>query len=75
MNASELLLEILRVSKKAALIAKTIRTDSTLFSLLIEEKSSIEKNCSFVKDFKTLADVVIQEVIKYDLNEKVMKLT
>ena len=32
--------------------------------LLVEEKKGIEKNHQFVQDFKTLADVLIQETVR-----------
>lgn len=72
MILNDILIEVLRASEKAASIAKVIRTDSTLLSLLVEEKSECEKNNRFVRDFKTLADVVVQEVVKNDLNKKVL---
>lgn len=37
--------------------------------MLIEEKKSDESNPRFVKDFKTLADVLIQETIKNDIGK------
>lgn len=37
--------------------------------MLIEEKKSDESNPRFVKDFKTLADVLIQETIKHDIGK------
>ena len=44
-----------------------------LFKLLIEEKSEDTKNKRFVRDFKTLADVLIQEMVKDYLGSKVNK--
>ncbi|KGL81949.1 Inositol polyphosphate 1-phosphatase, partial [Tinamus guttatus] len=35
--------------------------------LLVAEKTGADKNQRFVQDFKTLADVLIQEVIKHDV--------
>ncbi|XP_040580872.1 inositol polyphosphate 1-phosphatase [Lepeophtheirus salmonis] len=56
--------DIVRVSEKASLIARACRREEDLFSLLIEEKE-----CGERPDFKTLADVLIQEMIKYELAE------
>ncbi|XP_075036146.1 inositol polyphosphate 1-phosphatase [Mixophyes fleayi] len=67
---SEVLHELLRVSEKAACIARACRQEETLFHLLIEEKKEDEKNKKFLTDFKTLADVLVQEVIKHDLGKK-----
>ncbi|KAM9305582.1 major facilitator superfamily domain-containing protein 6 [Gastrophryne carolinensis] len=67
---SELLYELLRASEKAACIARACRQEEALFQLLIEEKKEEEKNKKFLTDFKTLADVLVQEVIKSDLKKK-----
>ncbi|XP_075687374.1 inositol polyphosphate 1-phosphatase [Rhinoderma darwinii] len=67
---SEILLELLRASEKAACIARACRQEEALFQLLIEEKKDDEKNKKFLTDFKTLADVLVQEVIKHDLGKK-----
>lgn len=58
-------------SEKAANLARAIRAEHDLFSLLVQEKDNGEKNARFVRDFKTLADVLIQETIRYDLTNKV----
>ncbi|KAH0629160.1 hypothetical protein JD844_011023 [Phrynosoma platyrhinos] len=50
------------------------RQEEALFSLLIEEKRGAEKNKKFVQDFKTLADVLIQEVIKHDVGKEFPEL-
>lgn len=55
------------VSEKAANIARLCREHEHLFPLLIQEKSAEEANPRFVKDFKTLADVLIQETIRHDV--------
>uniref|UniRef100_A0A8C6VJW6 inositol-1,4-bisphosphate 1-phosphatase n=1 Tax=Naja naja TaxID=35670 RepID=A0A8C6VJW6_NAJNA len=60
---------LLAASEKAACIAQLCRQEETLFSLLIEEKRGADKNKKFLQDFKTLADVLIQEVIKHDFPE------
>lgn len=59
---------MLLVSEKAANIARAIRQDSHLLSLLVREKKDNEKNPRFMRDFKTLADVLVQEVVKHDLS-------
>ncbi|KAL2746460.1 inositol polyphosphate 1-phosphatase [Vespula maculifrons] len=66
-NGSKLLLVLLKASEKAANIARVCRQNKSLFDLLIQEKSEAEKNPSFIRDFKTLADVLIQETIKHDI--------
>ncbi|XP_060033574.1 inositol polyphosphate 1-phosphatase isoform X2 [Erinaceus europaeus] len=67
---SEILRELLRVSEKAANIARACRQQEALFQLLIEEKRGGEKNKKFAVDFKTLADVLVQEVIKQNMENK-----
>ncbi|KAF8770541.1 Inositol polyphosphate 1-phosphatase like protein [Argiope bruennichi] len=64
---SELLQCIVECSQKAARIAQIFRDENDLFQLLVEEKTEIEKNKRFVQDFKTLADVLVQETIKRDV--------
>lgn len=72
---SDILQELLRVSEKAANIARACRQQETLFQLLIEEKKEGEKNKKFAVDFKTLADVLVQEVIKENMENKVRNVT
>ncbi|XP_008833841.1 inositol polyphosphate 1-phosphatase [Nannospalax galili] len=67
---SDILQELLRVSEKAANIARACRQQDALFQLLIEEKKDGEKNKKFAVDFKTLADVLVQEVIKQNMENK-----
>lgn len=67
---SDILRELLRVSEKAANIARACRQQEALFQLLIEEKKEGEKNKKFTVDFKTLADVLVQEVIKQNMENK-----
>lgn len=62
---------LIHVSEKAANIARACRRNEHLFSLLIQEKSIEESNPRFVKDFKTLADVLIQETIRYEIGSLV----
>lgn len=57
------------VSEKAANIARKIRQEKHLFDLLVEEKGSGEANPRFVQDFKTLADVLIQQTVKHDVGK------
>lgn len=68
---SDLLLALVRVSEKAANIARACRQEETLFSQLIQKKQDVERNNAFVADFKTLADVLVQEVIKHDIGKQV----
>lgn len=64
---SELMVALVQASEKAANIARSCRQEDTLFSLLIEEKKSRRLSA----DFKTLADVLVQEVIKHDIGKQV----
>ncbi|KAL1140864.1 hypothetical protein AAG570_000792 [Ranatra chinensis] len=61
---------LILVSEKAANIARICREDSHLLSLLVQEKKEDEKNPRFAHDFKTFADVLVQEVVKYELGAK-----
>ncbi|XP_043939603.1 inositol polyphosphate 1-phosphatase [Protopterus annectens] len=71
---AQLLKALLSVSEKSANIARLWRQEETLFQMLIEEKTGMDKNKKFVQDFKTLADVLIQEVIKHDVGQKFPEL-
>lgn len=73
-NGSRLLRVLLKVSEKAANIARVCRQDKALFALLVQEKSAEEKNPRFFQDFKTLADVLIQETIRHDIGLEVIVL-
>ncbi|XP_062254888.1 inositol polyphosphate 1-phosphatase [Platichthys flesus] len=64
---AELLRLLLRVAEKAANVARVCRQEAPLFQLLVQEKTGDDKNKKFVQDFKTLADVVIQEMIRHDV--------
>uniref|UniRef100_A0A8C4P4Q9 INPP phosphatase n=1 Tax=Dromaius novaehollandiae TaxID=8790 RepID=A0A8C4P4Q9_DRONO len=66
-----LLQTLVRVSEKAAHIARLCRQEDALFHLLVAEKTGADRNERFVQDFKTLADVLIQEVIKHDVGKEV----
>ena len=71
MAAKELVEILLQVSEKSAKIARAWRCQEELFELMVEEKAEKEKNERFVRDFKTLADVLVQEVVKHDVSLKV----
>lgn len=62
---------LLSVSEKAANVARVCRQEAPLFELLVQEKTGADKNKKFVQDFKTLADVVIQEMIRHDVCRQV----
>uniref|UniRef100_A0A3B1IPP7 Inositol polyphosphate 1-phosphatase n=1 Tax=Astyanax mexicanus TaxID=7994 RepID=A0A3B1IPP7_ASTMX len=64
---AELLRVLLSVSEKAANVARVCRQEAALFELLVQEKTGPDKNKKFVQDFKTLADVLIQEMIRHDV--------
>lgn len=65
---------LVNVSEKAANIARVCRRNEHLFSLLVQEKAPEESNPRFVKDFKTLADVLIQETIRHDIGNLVSRI-
>ncbi|XP_069762476.1 inositol polyphosphate 1-phosphatase isoform X2 [Narcine bancroftii] len=71
---ADLLTALICASEKSANIARACKQEEALFQLLIEEKKGPEKNKKFVQDFKTLADVIIQEVIKHDIGKKFPEL-
>ena len=71
MLLSDLLNEVTGVSEASAELARAIRSEHALFELLVEEKTGDSKNKRFVQDFKTLADVVVQEMVKHNLGTKV----
>ncbi|CAB3386120.1 Hypothetical predicted protein [Cloeon dipterum] len=73
-NMKSFLQAIINVSEKAANIARACRREVQLFRLLVQEKSNEEKNQRFVQDFKTLADVLIQETVKHELGSKFPEL-
>ncbi|EAA13432.4 AGAP001047-PB [Anopheles gambiae str. PEST] len=74
MSAINLLREVLKASEKAANIARVCRQNPILFSLLVQEKSKDESNTRFAHDFKTLADCLIQEMIKHDIGKQFPEL-
>lgn len=58
---------MISASEKAALIARACRQEDDLFRMLIQEKHGKDKNAATDHDFKTLADVLIQETVRHDL--------
>lgn len=68
---ADLLRLLLKVAEKAANVARVCRQEAPLFQLLVQEKTGDDKNKKFVQDFKTLADVVIQEMIRHDVGAQV----
>ena len=59
---------IAEASEKGAQIARACRREKDLFKLLVQKKdTSTEVDC---QDFKTLADVLIQETVRYDLAQQ-----
>lgn len=69
-EVSRLLKSLIKVSEKAANIARVCRQNNHLFKLLVQEKTNDEKNPRFIQDFKTLADVLIQETIRHDIGNE-----
>lgn len=69
--AKNILEALINVSEKAANIARSFRQDEHLFQMLVQEKNADEANPRFVHDYKTLADVLIQEVILHDIGSAV----
>nr|XP_054767345.1 inositol polyphosphate 1-phosphatase-like [Lytechinus pictus] len=67
---SELLRMLVLLGEKAGNLARIIRAEKALFELLVEEKTGEAKNKRFIQDFKTLGDVLIQEMIRHDVGEK-----
>merc|ERR1711976_376377 len=61
---------VIWTSEKAASIARACRKEDDLFQLLVEEKKGDDKNTNSSHDFKTLADVLIQETVRHDLGKK-----
>lgn len=64
---ANLLRELINCAEKAANIARVCRSNEDLLALLVQEKSGAEANARFEHDFKTLADVLIQETIKHEI--------
>lgn len=70
--ANKLISAIIKVSEKAANVARSCWQDEHLLSFLIQEKKEGEKNPRFLTDFKTVADVLVQELVKHDLCSEVI---
>ncbi|GAB1603555.1 inositol polyphosphate 1-phosphatase-like [Argonauta hians] len=70
MKISELTHAMICAAEKGSSIASIIRSEDALLHLLVEEKTGSSKNARFVQDFKTLADVLIQETVRYDLDQQ-----
>lgn len=68
---AELIRTLIIVSEKAANIARACRHEKELFKLLIQEKSTAEANHGF-QDFKTLADVLVQETVRHEIGKNVI---
>jgi inositol polyphosphate 1-phosphatase len=71
MQLKDFVIELLRVAEKAANLARVVRAEEALFELLVQEKKGHQSNKRFVQDFKTLADVLVQETVRHDLSLKV----
>lgn len=65
---------LISCSEKAACIARACRDEKDLFQLLVEEKIGDSKNSNSSHDFKTLADVLIQETVRYDMGQEFPEL-
>lgn len=70
MKVTELITELVRIGEKGANVARIIRSEHALLDLLVQEKTGEQKNERFVQDFKTLADVLVQEIVSHDLSLK-----
>ncbi|XP_060065105.1 inositol polyphosphate 1-phosphatase-like [Ylistrum balloti] len=68
---ANLLKLLVNTAEKGANVARIIRSDADLLNLLVEEKKGDSKNQRFVQDFKTLADVLVQEIVRHDLSEEI----
>lgn len=64
-----LLRALINCAEKAANISRLCRSNEELLALLVQEKTGAEANQRFEHDFKTLADVLIQETIKHEIGE------
>ncbi|NWH72104.1 INPP phosphatase, partial [Piaya cayana] len=62
------------VSEKASRVARLFRGEEPLCQLLVAEKTGPDRNSRFQRDFKTLADVLIQEIIRHDLGQQFPEL-
>eukprot|EP00051_Salpingoeca_urceolata_P000480 m.34309 g.34309 ORF g.34309 m.34309 type:complete len:429 (-) comp10684_c0_seq1:45-1331(-) len=62
------------VAHKAARVARAIRSDAALLRLLIDRKRAKSKGNHVIDDFKTLADVLIQQLAVRTLCEQFPRL-
>ena len=69
---STLLSLLLSSSERAAQLARAFR-QSPAFQHGIEEKEAVLKNRQLLQDFKTVADVMIQSVVRHDIQSKVRR--
>lgn len=58
-----LVVELLMLVRKASEIARFLRQDNQLLTLLTQQKTCDLSKRHFVRDFKTLADVIIQQLV------------
>lgn len=72
-SVQELLQELVNIAEKSSQLAQICRAESDgVFKTLIQEKlNEKEKNPRFLHDYKTFADVLIQEMATVCLNTKV----
>ena len=71
MKVKDLISELINIGEKGANVARIIRSEQTLLELLVQEKTGPQKNERFVQDFKTLADVLVQQIVQHNLSIKV----
>lgn len=72
MSEKTTLLEaIVSVGRIAGGVAKQCRGEESLRKLLVQTKGENEANPRFLQDFKTLADVLIQQIVAKRLADQV----
>ncbi|KAG8177506.1 hypothetical protein JTE90_012570 [Oedothorax gibbosus] len=69
-SVGDLLQCLVECSVKASRIAQGFREDQDGAGLLVEEKKPLERKGRVVQDYKTLADVLVQETVRKDVGEK-----
>ncbi|KAK2705944.1 inositol polyphosphate 1-phosphatase-like [Artemia franciscana] len=69
--AKDFLNVLIECSERAARISRRCRLDGSLFPLLVEEKEGSDR---FVQDFKTFADVLVQQTIKFHIEKSYPEL-
>ena len=72
MKVTELIRKLVNIGEKGANVARIIRSEHALLELLVQEKTGEQKNERFVQDFKTLADVLVQQIVSHDLSLRVI---